>query len=450
MRLLATRLTAIASAVKRLFSPASLFRNSEQGLWYDPSDLSTLFQDSAGTTPVTAVEQPVGKILDKSGRGNHATQATSASRPVLSARVNLLTKSEDFSDAVWAKFNTTITPNAEVGPDGTMTADKIVVSASTDQTSVSQTPSGTVAASYTYREILKQGEKRYAGLVSYDGTSYFMASVFDLETGTVSKTFAGSATCVKDAATGWCTCTVNGSSVGALVSNFTGTRIYDTGTPAAISTACTGNGLDGLYAWGASLVYANQSSLPYQRVNTATDYDTVGFPHYLKFDGVDDSLATASINFTSTDKMTVFAGVRKLSDTATGAVVEFDITTNIGSFGLFAPYGAAANYSFRSQGTVQSVNTVAGFTSPITNVITCLGDIAGDSNIFRANGVATALGSDQGTGNFSNKILYIGRRAGTSVPFKGHIYSLIIRGAQSTDSQIVSAESYVNSKTGAY
>jgi hypothetical protein len=64
MRLLATRLTAIASAVKRLFSPASLFRNSEQGVWYDPSDFSTLFQDSAGTTPVTAVEQPVGKILD--------------------------------------------------------------------------------------------------------------------------------------------------------------------------------------------------------------------------------------------------------------------------------------------------------------------------------------------------------------------------------------------------
>jgi len=28
--------------------------------------------------------------------------------------------------------------------------------------------------------------------------------------------------------------------------------------------------------------------------------------------------------------------------------------------------------------------------------------------------------------------------------------SLIVRGAQSSDSQIVSAESYVNSKTGAY
>jgi len=62
-------------------SPASLFANGEQGAWYDPSDLTTLFQDSAGTTPVTAAGQSVGKMLDKSGRGNHATQATSLQRP---------------------------------------------------------------------------------------------------------------------------------------------------------------------------------------------------------------------------------------------------------------------------------------------------------------------------------------------------------------------------------
>lgn len=42
-----------------------------------------MFQDSAGTTPVTAAGQPVGRILDKSGRGNHRTQGTAASRPTL-------------------------------------------------------------------------------------------------------------------------------------------------------------------------------------------------------------------------------------------------------------------------------------------------------------------------------------------------------------------------------
>lgn len=44
----------------------SLFANNEQGFFYDPNDLSTMFQDAAGTVPVTAAGQPVGLILDKS------------------------------------------------------------------------------------------------------------------------------------------------------------------------------------------------------------------------------------------------------------------------------------------------------------------------------------------------------------------------------------------------
>jgi hypothetical protein len=48
------------------FSPALLFAAGEQGAWYDPSDITTLFQDTAGTTPVTAAGQSVGLMLDKS------------------------------------------------------------------------------------------------------------------------------------------------------------------------------------------------------------------------------------------------------------------------------------------------------------------------------------------------------------------------------------------------
>ena len=61
----------------------SLFANNEQGFFYDPNDLSTMFQDAAGTVPVTGVGQPVGLIRDKSGRNNHAYQNTSAARPIL-------------------------------------------------------------------------------------------------------------------------------------------------------------------------------------------------------------------------------------------------------------------------------------------------------------------------------------------------------------------------------
>lgn len=64
------------------FNPVTLFANGEQGAWYDPSDLNTLFQDAAGTIPVTADGDPVGLRLDKSGNGNHGSQTTAAARPL--------------------------------------------------------------------------------------------------------------------------------------------------------------------------------------------------------------------------------------------------------------------------------------------------------------------------------------------------------------------------------
>lgn len=74
---------SIDVAPSAVWTPATLYAAGEQGVWYDPSDFSTMFQDAAGTIPVTAAGQPVGRILDKSGRGNHATQATAAARPIL-------------------------------------------------------------------------------------------------------------------------------------------------------------------------------------------------------------------------------------------------------------------------------------------------------------------------------------------------------------------------------
>ena len=58
--------TASAVGPVTLFSPAVMFSTGINGVWYDPSDLSTLYRDAAGTLPVTAVEQPVGLMLDKS------------------------------------------------------------------------------------------------------------------------------------------------------------------------------------------------------------------------------------------------------------------------------------------------------------------------------------------------------------------------------------------------
>ena len=421
-----TALRTILLAIREAWNPTTaLFANGEVGVFYDCSDLTTMFQDSAGTTPVTAVEQPVGKILDKSGRGNHATQATSTKRPVLSARVNLLTKTEDFGDAAWIPASVSVTPNAIAAPDGTVTADMLSVIAACAFRTIDITV--LASSNYTFTFYAYRGT---ASELKY--SVYNTSALADIVSATsfYSQTVAGA----------WSKVTLNFTTpVGC-----TSIRLFPIRDPGVIGTC---------YIWGASLVPADQAALPYQRVNTATDYDTVGFKHYLKFDGVDDALVTNAIDFTATDKMTVVAGVRKLSDAATNlVVVELGVRSAAGSFGVYAPGGYAAGYTFTNQGVSQSqTNSPLTYTAPITNVITGVGEISADVSVLRINGIQAATSaSDQGTGNYGNYPLYIGSRGGTSLPFNGHLYSLLIRGAQSTDAQIVSAETYVNSKTGAY
>lgn len=60
----------------------ALFAGGKVGGMWDMGDMSTLFQDTAGSTPITAVTQPIGRVNDKSGLGNHATQPTAGSRPL--------------------------------------------------------------------------------------------------------------------------------------------------------------------------------------------------------------------------------------------------------------------------------------------------------------------------------------------------------------------------------
>ena len=92
-----------------------LFANGEQGFFYDPSDLSTMFQDAAGTIPVTAAGQPIGLIRDKSGRNNHAYSTTSSRRPIFEQKpilgANFVT---DSTLAEPSKWNTGVASGVSV------------------------------------------------------------------------------------------------------------------------------------------------------------------------------------------------------------------------------------------------------------------------------------------------------------------------------------------------
>ena len=263
-----TKLWPTASPV---FSPASLFAAGEQGALYDSSDFSMMFQDSAGTTPVTAVGQPVGLIKDKSGNGNDASQATSTKRPLLSARLNLFGQTADLTLSPWAMSSgVTVTPG-QLAPDGTYTAFKIYV------------PSGKFGFYQTWTNTVVFPATFHAGLMMRADT----ATNIELGVNGLSSAVNNKGA-IATVGSSWSQITYSATTAGydtGLYISIAGTNVNNAGALAGDRT---------VYVWHPQ--FGRNSIGKYQRVATPSDYDTVGFPRYSNFDGVDDALNTTFPN----------------------------------------------------------------------------------------------------------------------------------------------------------
>lgn len=376
-------------------------------------------QLEAGSTLTTY--QAIGASLPTAWRGTHATQATAAARPTygiepVTGRQNFILYSNTFSNAAWEKLNATLTANDTTDPFGGNNAWRF------------QTSGAGYIRQFTSELLYSTNVRQSIYVRSNTGSSQTFA-LKQFWNNPISLT----------ATTAWQRFDVVSSE------SFTAGGVFIEGT-----------NLD-LHIFGAQL---NTGTTPTAYQETTTRFDVteagVASKSYLRFDGVDDGMATSAINFTATDKMTVFGGVRKLSDAGgTGMLVEFtsgafDPTQR--SFFLAAP-GYLTKYTWRTGGTSNAdVNlTDANLSAPITNVLTGVGDIASDTSILRVNGVQRGSSSaDQGTGNFTTAQLFIGRRGGTMLQMNGQIYSLIVRGAATDAATITSTETWVNSRTGAY
>jgi hypothetical protein len=372
------------------FSPSLLFAASEQGAWYDPNDLSSMFQDSAGTTPA-AIDQPVGKINDKSGRGNHLTQATAASKPILRRDYNvigdeIITNNSFDTDTVWTKSG-----------GWTISAGKANCTAgavSQLYQAISARPAGTVR-----RVIIT--------------ISNYTAGTLVLRVGTTSgPSISGNGTFVRD--------------------------IVD-----------TGYNFVNLYSGGTFAGSVDDVSV---KEAVATDN------YYLEFDGIDDFLSIASFAWSGHDAVTFCAGLVKTSDAAVGTVAEYSANTSsiAGSWGAFAPLNAGtANIAFRNRGTLGGTSTTATSTSTPAGtkyVVTGRGDISDDTVDLRLNTTDVATVTvDQGDGPYATNIaLYVGRRAGSTLPFYGSLYGMVISGIRQSDSTVNQLTSWMNSRIGAY
>ena len=464
-----------------LFSPLNIFSAGEQGVWYDPSDFSTMFQDNAGTTPVTAVEQTVGLILDKSKgltlgtelitNGNFATDTnwTKGTGWTISGGVasfsagtgsELTQTGRNFAANTTYKITFDMTQVSGGGFRFIVDTTGSFVS-SYFTTTASHTLVFSVGATSTRLRLGALGGASFSidniSIKALAGTHASQSTLASRPTlsARVNQLVATATLSTQSVTTLAATYTLAFSGTGTVTATGTNIGVYSAGSNSLVCTAGTLTlTVVGSVTLADLRVTNDGVGLPtYQNVVTSTNYDTSGFPLFLRFDGNDDSLATTSIT-PGTDKAPVFAGIRKTSDAALAIVAELSATiaSNAGSFALTAPNSAAANYNFSSKGTTQTDNTVTTYTSPLTSVLSGIADIAGASNLIRVNGVQVgSVLTTQGTGNYLAYPLYIGRRGGTSNPFTGRLYSLIMRfGANLSDAQITSTETWINGKTKAY
>lgn len=457
-------LGSLEAAVRALFS------SGQQGAWYDPSDITTLYQDSAGTTPCTMPGQgsaiPVGLMLDKRLQRQELAVtgwAKTSGDGTVTVNGNVVTIS-----------GATTTTRVDIASPGWVIGDYADISLTGD-ISGATSPALYVGGGDVYSAL--SGAKSLKNMIRSttllrvqidSGSATFTLSSRGRVPGNHAYQTTPTSRPILSARVNilLATATLSTQSVTTAATNY---RLYFTGTGSvALSGTATGTYSAGTHTitctagtltltvtgsvLTADLRAANESaSLPvYQRVADANTYDTTGFGLYLAVDGSDDFMVTNSIDFSASDKVFVAAGVRKLSNTGEQCLAELSATDS-GNNGMFYLSGNffGSDIGWRSKGTTaRSVSGAAA--APISVVALGTGDISGDSAILRVNGVqATPNTSDQGTGNYGSYPLYLFRRGGSSLPFNGRFYGAVIRGGTlPSDAQIVQTERYLAGKTG--
>ena len=164
---------------------------------------------------------------------------------------NVLLRSEEFSNAAWAKTLSSVTANVATAPDGAVNADKLVEDTSTNVHTTSQTFSTVSGTTYTFSVFIKAAERTFAAIALLTG--FPTASLLvNLSTGAVT---TGTGTPINGKAeayiNGWyrvsfslaANATTASATVNVYILNgFTwANRIY------------TGDGSSGILIWGAQL-----------------------------------------------------------------------------------------------------------------------------------------------------------------------------------------------------
>ena len=167
---------------------------------------------------------------------------------------NLLTYSNEFTNAAWDKNEVILTPNAAEAPDGTFTATKIsATTVSTDEHRLVHTTSAGSGIQTIWSVYAKAGENTKIGLRRNSSDGLDLGQV-DLINGTLLRAVPGYTTTITNAANGWWRISLSFSTTAAAYLRPCICPIPDSlPTTADADTPYSDDGSSGIYIWGAQM-----------------------------------------------------------------------------------------------------------------------------------------------------------------------------------------------------
>lgn len=169
------------------------------------------------------------------------------------AATNLITFSEQFDNAAWSKSGSTISANAATAPDFTVTADKVVESATMASHPVFRSITLANSTTYNFSVFLKAAGRTSAFLSLSTNVLTSSSTSIDLITGAITSNDLTRAQ-VKNCGNGWWRLSGTITTVASVAGN-TLFFIYPTANLGVISYL--GDGVQGIYCWGAQLEIAS-------------------------------------------------------------------------------------------------------------------------------------------------------------------------------------------------
>jgi hypothetical protein len=237
--------------------------------------MSLLNKASFLVTPNSYKEDKLYAAIPTTGDGDMTfTRAGTATRVNEAGLIelvpyNLLSRSEEFSNAAWGKYFSTVTANTVVAPDGTLTGDKLVEDTNANYHYIqSQTFSAVSGTSYTQSWFVKAAGRTtfYLQYVSFSGFATGLAR-FNLDDVSVENT---------GTATGTITAVGNGWFRVTLSQAATSTAANAKSQLALQTISYTGDGTSGIYIWGAQLVEGS-SAKTYQKTVDRLDIPRIDY-----------------------------------------------------------------------------------------------------------------------------------------------------------------------------